>query len=66
MATTDSAVASGASQNPDLRRRNVPGADKDGRNGGSQVPLIEIDGKKLPVRKVCLCFEALVSDGILY
>lgn len=53
MATSDTAVASGASQNPELRRRNVAGAEKDKRNGGTQVPTIEIDGKKVAVRKVC-------------
>jgi dolichyl-phosphate-mannose-protein mannosyltransferase len=45
MAASDSAFATGTSQNADLRRRNVPGgAEK--QAGGVQVPRIEIDGKK--------------------
>ena len=68
MPTSDTAVASGASQNPELRRRNVAGADKDKRNGGTHVPTIEIDGKKVAVRKVCYRsrithLEVLDNDG---
>ena len=53
MATSDTAVASGASHNPELRRRNVAGSEKDKWNGGVQVPTIEVDGKKVAVQKVC-------------
>lgn len=44
MASGDTGITTGASQGSDIRRRNVPAAEK--ANGGLAIPEIEVDGKK--------------------
>ncbi|KLJ13519.1 dolichyl-phosphate-mannose-protein mannosyltransferase [Blastomyces silverae] len=45
MAAHETATATGTSQNPDLRRRNVPGSEKDGSGVKRNSPL-ELDEKR--------------------
>ncbi|OAL74011.1 O-mannosyl transferase [Trichophyton violaceum] len=53
MAADDRAFASGTSPNTDLRRRNVPGAEKSSAN--APIPSIEVDGKKLKEKSPSFC-----------
>lgn len=52
MAAHEIATATGTSPNPDLRRRNVPGPEKDGREVKRNIPLEADEKKKQAPRKV--------------
>ncbi|KAF3483580.1 dolichyl-phosphate-mannose-protein mannosyltransferase 2 [Arthroderma uncinatum] len=53
MAANDRAFASGTSPIADVRRRNVPGSEKN--NANVPIPSIEVDGKKLTEKSPSFC-----------